>query len=155
MCLTAGLHILGRQYLPKRCIRHGEGHAEADAALEGGVNGVWLVGDQHHDADVTLQMMQQHTYNTTQCCRFNIHFLTASVLTPSRTLALELITAYFVDMLSLGEPNADAQKRAKHSFVLKGHTLSWLHAVYSNGPVSVLTSYFIAWTTWYSTWLLI
>jgi len=102
MWLTAELHLFRRQYLPERSIWHGEGHAEADAALEGCVDGFWLVGDQHHNANVSLQMMQQHTYKATQCCRFNtIHFLTASLLTPSRTLALELITAYFVDMLSL------------------------------------------------------
>ena len=85
MWLTASLHVLGTHCVPERCIWHGEGHAEADAALEGCVDGFWLVGDQHHDANMSLQMMQQHTYRATQGCKFDtIHFLTASVLTSSR-----------------------------------------------------------------------
>ena len=47
--------------LPKRCVWHWEGHAKADAALEGCVNGIWLVCDQYHNTYVGLQMMQQHT----------------------------------------------------------------------------------------------
>lgn len=48
---------------PESCIRHGECEAEAYSPLEGRVNGIWLVCDQHHNADVDLKVMQQHTYS--------------------------------------------------------------------------------------------
>ena len=51
---------------PESCIRHGEGEAEANSPLEGGVNGIWLVCDQHHNADVDLKVVQQHTYSAWQ-----------------------------------------------------------------------------------------
>ena len=81
MWLTAKWHVLATNCLPEGCIWHGEGHAEADAALEGCVDGFWLVGDQHHNANVSLQMMQQHTYTAIQCCRNSLYPVTASVLT--------------------------------------------------------------------------
>lgn len=51
---------------PKSCIRHREGEAEAYPPLEGGVNGIRLVCDQHHNTNVDLKVVQQHTYSAWQ-----------------------------------------------------------------------------------------